>query len=97
MPVEFDETLRGLQKLIKSQKSGGVTAKKSKFKRQTYRQIIQLRYHLRDALKLDKKRKALSKEEQKKLPALPLETLQVHCEKLLHAVLMLLQELSSLT
>ena len=39
MPVEFDETLRGLQKLIKSQKSGGVTAKKSKFKRQTYRQI----------------------------------------------------------
>ena len=80
MPVEFDETLRGLQKLIKSQKSGGVTAKKSKFKRQTYRQIIQLRYHLRDALKLYKKRKALSKEELKKLPALPLETLQVHCE-----------------
>ena len=92
MPVEFDETLRGLQKLIKSQKGGGGTAKKSKFKRQTYRQIIQLRYHLRDALKLYKKRKALSKEEQKKLPALPLETLQVHCEKLLHAVLMLLQE-----
>ena len=50
MPVKFDETLRTLQKLIKSQKDGA--AKKSTLKRQTYRQIIQLRYHLRNAVKL---------------------------------------------
>ena len=77
MSTEFDETLRTLQKLIKSQKDGA--AKKSTLKRQTYRQIIQLKCHLREAMKLSKTRKGLSKDEQKELPALPLDTLQIHC------------------
>ena len=87
---EFDESLRGLQALIKSQKNAD--SKKSTLKRQTYRQIIKIKGHLQESLKLANERAKFSRAEQKELPPLPLDTLQVHCEKLLHAVLMLLKE-----
>jgi hypothetical protein len=94
---EFDECLRTLQTLIKSQKASSdkTSEKKSSLKRQTFRQVVQLRKHLRVALADHGgiRNKNTSDDGKKQ----PLQALQVHCEKLLNALLLIKQLQDQLT